>query len=164
MIRSLTLVAFTAASFVTAPVAMAQTDRGRMDITSPGQLGVAATTPSRMERSRREMNRGLNATWRQNMTPSQTHSYAEAALRRGGFVCAVADAITVGQTTEGAPVVEVDCVDGGGLIIANTEPVMAADCLDLVAGSQATRETGLDACRIPANVASVAADRSSPGR
>lgn len=164
MIRSLTLVAFTAASLATAPVAMAQTERGRADMTSPSQLGVTATTPSRMERSRREMNRGRNSSWRVNMTPSQTHSYAEDVLRRAGFICQIAEAVTVGQTNEGAPLVEVDCVDGGGLVIADTDPIMAADCLDLVPGSAVTRETRLEACRLPANVAAVAADRSSPSQ
>jgi len=163
MIRPLSLVALAAATLVTAPTAVAQTDRGRADMTSPSQLGVTATTPSRMERSRREMNRGRTSTWLVNMTPSQTRTYAERALRRGGFICAVAEAVTVGQTNEGAPLVEVDCVDGGGLVIADTDPVMAVDCLDLIPGSALTRETRLDACRLPANVASVAADRNSPG-
>lgn len=164
MIRSLTLIAFTAASLGVAPLAVAQ-ERNGTAIT-PHDLGVTATSPSRMDRSRREMNRGRATQWRVNMTPSQIRSYAESTLAYAGFVCEVSDAIVVGQTTDGVPLAEVDCADGGGLLIADTQPVMATDCLDLGAeGGIAVREGPRVAeCRLPGNVASVAAERESERR
>jgi hypothetical protein len=166
LIRSLTLIAFTTASLVAAPVAVAQDARGRPDLTNPGQLGVTATTPSRMDRSRREMNRGRNPTWRLNMTPAQLLTYAENTVAGAGFECRVTDVVLVGQTIEGAPLVEVDCARGGGLVIADTDPVMAADCLDLGPDTGLTMSAGarLDACRLPGNVASVNAEREGQRR
>lgn len=130
---------------------------------NPGQFGVLATTPSRMEGSRREMNRGRERVWRANMTPAQTRRYAQDALTRGGFQCDVAEAVVVAQTRDGAPLVEVDCVEGGGLIIADANPMIATDCLDLGpdAGIEAVDGGRIEACRLPANVASVTAERQS---
>jgi len=163
MIRPVSILIAASIAFVVAPAARPALAQDRPNATNPGQFGVTATTPSRMDRSRREMNRGREQIWDPNMSASQTRTYAERALRRGGFDCEVADAVLVAQTRDGTPRVEVDCAEGGGLVIADTEPMMATDCLDLAPGvGMETNGTGrVEACRLPANVASVAAERQS---
>ncbi len=166
MIRPLTILVAASVAVVATPGAGPAAAQDRPNASSPGQFGVSATTPSRMERSRREMNRGREQIWAANMTPTQTRTYAERAVSRGGFACEIADAVIVAQARDGAPLVEIDCVEGGGLIIADTEPMMATDCLDLGpgAGLQTIDAGHIEACRLPANVASVAAERQSAGR
>lgn len=124
--------------------------------------GIRATTPSRMERSRREMNRGREQVWQANMTPSQIHGYAESALRRGGFRCTIAEAIMIAQLSDGTPIVEVACQGTGGLIIADTNPLQATDCLDLTVdgGFDAGNRGRIGSCTLPSNVASVAATQN----
>jgi hypothetical protein len=163
MIRPVSILIAASIALVSAPAAGPAAAQDRSNATNPGQFGVVATTPSRMERSRREMNRGREQIWDPNMSASQTRTYAERALRRAGFECEVADAVLVAQTRDGTPLVEVDCAEGGGLVIADTEPMMATDCLDLAPGvGMETNGTGrVEACRLPANVASVAAERQS---
>ena len=153
--------AFAGLLLAAAPV-LAQ-DGSSEAVTSPGQLGIVATTPSRIDRSRRELNRGRTQVWRTNMTPTQLRSYAEGALRRGGFQCVVHEALMVAQTSDGTPLVEVDCAEGGGLIIADTNPLQATDCLDLspATGMAAANGSRINACRLPGNVASVAAEAQS---
>lgn len=160
--RALSLITLSAALLAVSPV----TAQDNPYTSNPAQLGIVATTPSRIEGSRREMNRGRDQVWRANMTPSQLHSYAQHALGRGGFVCSIAETALVGQTRDGAPIVEVDCADGGGLIIADTDPIVATDCLDLspetaVIGRERSR---VESCRLPANIASVAAERDAERR
>ena len=163
MIRPVSILIAASIAFVVAPAARPALAQDRPNATNPGQFGVTATTPSRMDRSRREMNRGREQIWDPNMSASQTRTYAERALRRGGFDCEVADAVLLAQARDGTPLVEVDCAQGGGLVIADTEPMMATDCLDLAPGvGMETNGTGrVEACRLPANVASVAAERQS---
>jgi hypothetical protein len=163
MIRPVSILIAASIAIVSAPVAWPAAAQDRSEATNPGQFGLMATTPSRMDRSRREMNRGREQVWDPNMSASQTRSYAQRALRRGGFDCEVADAVLVAQARDGTPLVEVDCAQGGGLVIADTEPMMATDCLDLVPGAgMETNSTGpVEACRLPGNVASVAAERQS---
>lgn len=136
---------------------------GDSRIYSPGQLGINATTPSRIGASRREMNRGRAAAWRANMTPTMARNYAEQAIARAGFRCEVGESVVLGQTRDGAPLVEVDCLNGGGLVIADSNPIVASDCLDLspneaVVGRASIR---IESCRLPANVAAVNATRAA---
>lgn len=143
------------------PIPIGSTGDSR--IYSPGQLGINATTPSRIASSRREMNRGLRSTFHVNMTPTMAVTYAEQAVRRAGYQCAVSEAVVVGQTRGGEPLVEVDCSNGGGLVIADSNPIVASDCLDLSPEEAVTGRNSLriEACRLPGNVASVAAVRGS---
>ena len=165
MIRPVSILVAASIAFVATPAAGPAMAQDRPSASNPGQFGVTATTPSRMDRSRREMNRGREQIWEARMTPTQTRTYAERALRRGGFACRVADAVVVAQARDGTPLVEIDCTEGGGLIIADTQPMMATDCLDLGPGAGlATVDTGpIEACRLPGNVASVAAERQAAG-
>lgn len=151
-----------AGALLAALPAAAQSDR----VTSPGQLGILATTPSRIEGSSREMNRGIRPVWRANMTPSMAKTYAEEAMGRAGFACEVAEAVVIGQTRDSAPLVEVDCANGGGLVIADSNPIVASDCLDLTPATAVTglRSLRIESCTLPANVASVTAEREAERR
>jgi hypothetical protein len=122
--------------------------------------GLRATTPSRIPSSYEEMNRGRVAVWERRMTPMQRQSYAEQAVQRGGFECPVQEVAQVAQLADGTPIVEVACYGGGGMIIANTNPLQATDCMDLKAETDLSGGR-LSECRIPANVAYVAAARQS---
>lgn len=133
---------------------------GLESMSAPARFGLDATTPSRIESSRREMNRGRRGGdrgYRMDMTPRETREYAERVIRRGGFVCTILDAAVVARSSNFAPLVEVDCDQGGGLILADTTPIQWTDCLDVPqAGIQISHNNAIAACRLPGNVASVA--------
>ncbi len=125
--------------------------------------GLRATTPTRIRSSYEEMNRGRVAVWERRLTPTQRQSYAEDVIRRGGFDCPVQEVAQVAQLVDGTPIVEVACYGGGGMIVANTNPLQATDCMDLTAETDLSGGR-LSECRIPANVAYVAAARQSAAR
>ena len=131
-------------------------NRGLEVTRSPAAFGIDATTPSRIASSRREMNRGLrggDGGFRMDMTPLQTREYAERVIRRGGFICDVVDAAVVARSDASAPLVEVSCGGGGGLVVADTTPLQWTDCLNIPAeGIAVTRNSTLPACRLPGNV------------
>ena len=107
--------------------------------------------------SRREMNRGRTAPFDVQMSPRAARLYARRLLEHANVVCDVEDAMVVARTRDNTPVVEINCADGGGFLIVDTDPVQATDCLDLDAAQGAP----LAACRLPANIAAVAAARQS---
>lgn len=125
-----------------------------------GALGLDATTPSRIASSRREMNRGRRGGdrgFRDDMNRSETFQYAERVIRRAGFVCEVLDAAVVARSNAFAPFVEVNCSEGGGLVVSDTSPLQWVDCLDIPAeGYEVTHNNVLGRCRLPGNVAVVA--------
>jgi hypothetical protein len=125
-----------------------------------GALGLDATTPSRIASSRREMNRGRRGGdrgFRDDMNRSETLQYAERVIRRAGFVCEVLDAAVVARSNAFAPFVEVNCSEGGGLVVSDTSPLQWVDCLDIPAeGYEVTHNNVLGRCRLPGNVAAVA--------
>jgi hypothetical protein len=127
---------------------------------SAGALGLDATTPSRIASSRREMNRGRRGGdrgFRDEMNRSETFQYAERVIRRAGFVCEVLDAAVVARSNAFAPFVEVNCSEGGGLVVSDTSPLQWVDCLDIPAeGYEITHNNVLGRCRLPGNVAAVA--------
>lgn len=128
-------------------------------IYTPGQFGVTAETPSRIAASREEMNRGRN-------TPLAASVEAQAAdaVARAGLICAVAEAAVIGRTRDGAALIEIDCVQGGGVIIADTDPLQVTDCLDLApdAGQAGRHQRVVTACRLPGNLG--LAERSQSAR
>ena len=117
-------------------------------IYSPAQFGEVAETPSRIAGSREEMNRGRNA----ESGPS-VHAQAADAIARAGLVCNVAEAAVIGRTRDGGPLIEIDCVEGGGVIIADTDPLQVTDCLDLApdTGQAERRQRIVSACQLPGN-------------
>lgn len=116
-----------------------------------GRTGdILSSTPSRLDRSREEMNRGRATTWTRRPTPSALRRYAREAIERGGIDCTVAETRLAAQLSDGTPLVEVACEEAGGIVIADTTPIQVVDCLDLVNG-----RGGLNPCRIPRNVANV---------
>lgn len=128
-------------------------------IYTPGQFGVTAETPSRITGSREEMNRGRN-------TPGgpSVEAQAATAVARAGLVCTVAEAAVVGRTHGGQPLIEIDCVEGGGVIIADTDPLQIVDCLDLApdTGQAGRRQRVVTTCRLPGNAG--LAERSQSAR
>lgn len=127
---------------------------------NPSDIGIVATTPSRIGSSRREMNRGRATAFEVTMSPRQTRRHARDLLGRADIHCDVADAAIVAYTDDYIPLVEVDCVEGGGLVIADTLPIQAMDCLDIPPAED--DETGfILACTLPGNVAVVNAARQS---
>ena len=122
-------------------------------IYTPGQFGVTAGTPSRIAGSREEMNRGRNA-------PADPPAAPRAAdlVARAGLVCTVAEAAVVGRARDGGALVEIDCIEGGGVIIADSDPIQVTDCLDLAPddGQAGRRQRVISGCVLPGN-ASLAA-------
>lgn len=168
--RALTLTALLAASLLSTSAIAQESGQGVWPSPNPDSgsglsemngrtSGLVATTPSRLERSRLEMNRGRNPSWAANPTPTQLRSQAERALRDGGFRCTIADLDMVSQMRDGTPVVEVACVENGGVVIANTRPIQVVDCFDLADGNGV-----LGACRLPKNVAMVAGGLAQDAR
>jgi hypothetical protein len=128
-------------------------------IYSPTQFGVTAETPSRIAGSREEMNRGRNTA----IGPSVQEQAADA-VARAGLVCAVAEAAVIGRTRDGGPLIEIDCVEGGGVIIADSDPLQITDCLDLApdTGQAGRRQRIVTACTLPGNLG--LANRSQSAR
>jgi hypothetical protein len=128
-------------------------------IYSPTQVGVTAETPSRIAGSREEMNRGRNTA----IGPSVQEQAADA-VARAGLVCAVAEAAVIGRTRDGGPLIEIDCVEGGGVIIADSDPLQITDCLDLApdTGQAGRRQRIVTACTLPGNLG--LANRSQSAR
>jgi hypothetical protein len=128
---------------------------------NPGDIGIMATTPSRIGNSRREMNRGRMTPFR--MSERETRQYARDVLERANIRCDVEDAIEVARTREGEPVVEIHCSEGSGLVIIDTDPIQASGCLDLepIDGAPAENYSNLQGCRLPANVAAIEAARQA---
>lgn len=116
-------------------------------IYTPDQFGVTAETPSRIAGSREEMNRGRNG----RMAPVGVQ--AAAAVARAGLVCSVAEAAVVGRARDGGPLIEIDCVEGGGVVIADSTPMQVVDCLDLApdTGQAGRGRRVVSACVLPGN-------------
>ena len=128
-------------------------------IYSPAQFGVTAETPSRMDGSRREMNRGRNEP-----ITRPVREQAVDAVARAGLICTVAEAAVVGRTRNGGPLIEIDCIEGGGVIIADSDPLQITDCLDLApdTGQAGRRQRIVTACTLPGNLG--LAERSQSAR
>lgn len=136
-----------------------------MEARSSANFGLDATTPTRIESSRREMNRGRRGGdrgFREDMNRNETFQYAERVIRRAGFVCEILDAAVVARSNAFAPFVEVNCNEGGGLVVADTTPLQWVDCLDIPAeGYEVTHNNRLGRCQLPGNVAAVAPQNDS---
>lgn len=128
---------------------------------NPADIGLVATTPSRINSSRREMNRGRNTPFQVGMSPRRARLHARDLVERADLRCDVADAKVVAFTTEHVPVVEVDCGQGG-LVIVDSLPIQATDCLDLTpADANPAEDRFFLTCELPGNAARVAAARQS---
>jgi hypothetical protein len=129
---------------------------------APSDLGMTAVTGSRLNGVRREANRGRGVPFEVGMSPRQTRRYASDLLERADIGCDVAEAAIVGYAEDRIPVVEVDCAVGGGIVVIDSLPIQATDCLDLRPRVEGA-ENVLDSCRLPGNVATVAAARQAEG-
>ena len=125
-----------------------------------GTFGIDATTPSRIASSRREMNRHLiggDRGFSMDMNRRETLEYAERVIRRGGFQCTVLDAAIVARSSASAPFVEVNCSEGGGLVLSDTSPMQWTDCLDIPEdGYEISQNNIVRRCSLPGNVAALA--------
>lgn len=153
------LVALIAVGLTAAP-ALAVTPKGApqepggMRIYSPGQFEVEAETPGRIDGSRREMNYGRNQDARLTPGPVTVRRRAASVVARAGLICTVVEAAVVGRGRTGGDLFEVDCAEGGGVIIADGDPVQVVDCLDLAPDTgQASgrRQRVITACRLSGN-------------
>jgi len=128
-------------------------------IYSPAQFGEVAETPSRIAGSRAEMNRDRNTA-----AGASVQDQAIDAVARAGLVCTVAEAAVIGRTRDGGPLIEIDCVEGGGVIITDSNPLQVTDCLDLApdTGQAGRRQRIVAACRLPGNAGLAERARSAP--
>lgn len=153
------LIALTTACLIAVPVfaAAPQSDPREPEglrIYSPGQFGLEAGTPSRIDSSRREMNYGRNGDMPLSPGSDAVNGRAASLVTRAGLVCSVVEAAVVGRTRGGGDLFEVDCAEGGGVIVADGDPVQVIDCLDLAPDTgQATgrRQRVISACRLSGN-------------
>lgn len=138
---------------------------GGGEIRDASAYGRDAVTPTRIVSSRIEMNRGRNGGGVQSLSTADVRHQAETAVGRAGFACTVLEAVPVGRTRSGRPLIEVDCAEGGGMVVADDEPVTAVDCLDLApdTGQGGRRRRVVAQCTLPANLAAVAAERELAG-
>ncbi len=122
-------------------------------IYSPGQYGVTAETPSRMAGSREAMNWARNEAEATGPSTAAVRERAAAAVSRAGLLCTVVEAAVIGRTRDGGPLIEIDCVEGGGVIIADSDPLVVTDCLDLApdTGQARRRQRVVTTCRLPGN-------------
>lgn len=128
---------------------------------NPADAGLIATTPSRIPSSRREMNRGRNTPFEVGMSPRRARIHARELVERADLRCDVADAKVVAFTTEHVAVVEVDCGQGG-LVIVDSLPIQATDCLDLTPpDANPAEDRFFLTCELPGNAARVTAARQS---
>lgn len=110
---------------------------GGVNIYSPGQLGIAATTPSRMESTRREANRGrVNPRSVADLPddPAVILEEAQGAMQRAQVPCRVTEASVVGRARENMPIFETVCAEGTGYIVINEAYAQAVDCALLADG------------------------------
>lgn len=136
---------------------------GGGEIRDGSAFGRDATTPSRIASSRIEMNRGRHTGQPQSLTTADVRRQAETAVDRAGFVCTVLEASPIGRTRSGRPLIEIDCAEGAGMVVADDEPVTAVDCLDLApdAGQGGRNRRVVTQCTLPANLAAIAAEPQS---
>ncbi|HYC75228.1 hypothetical protein [Brevundimonas sp.] len=151
-----------AAQVISSGVPMGPGGSGTEVLGNPSDAGIMSTTPSRIASSRREMNRGRETSFQVRMSPRQARLHARELVGRADIMCDVAEAEIVAYTEDNIPLMEIDCAVGGGLVIADTLPIQAMDCLDLAMPEDQAEQGGyMLTCRLPGNVAVVNAARQS---
>lgn len=130
-------------------------------LTNPHDAAVMATTPTRIRSSRREMNRGRRSPTEVHMSARQARQHARDLIQRAEIQCDVAEAMLIAVTEGNIPVVEVDCANSGGLVIADTQPIQATDCLDFGMSDPFANDEPFLTCQLPGNVAMLNAARQS---
>jgi len=120
---------------------------------NPHDVAGVANTPSRIRRSHREMNRDRPIPVERHMSARQARQHARDLIQRADIQCEVAEAMMVAVTSGNIPVVEVDCADSGGLVITDTLPIQATDCLDFSMPDPSGDDAPYLRCQLPGNVA-----------
>ena len=128
---------------------------------NPADIGLMSTTPSRIPSSRRELNRGRTTPFEVGMSPRRARIHARDLVERADLQCEVSAAKVVAFTSDHMAVVEVDCGQGG-LVIVDSLPIQATDCLDLTpAEANPAEDRFFLTCELPGNAARVSAARQS---
>ena len=122
-------------------------------LTNPHEAAVMASTATRIRSSRREMNRGRRVPVERHMSARQARQHARDLIQRADIQCDVAEAMMIAVTNGNIPVVEVDCADSGGLVITDTLPIQATDCLDFAMADPNADDAPYLRCQLPGNVA-----------
>lgn len=127
-------------------------------IYGPGQLGSDARIPSRIDRSRREMNRGRASTAIMDALPEEPGAIREAAqtaVNRAMKDCRVVDALVLGRDMDHAPVFEAACARGPGYLVVAGTPPRAVECAEAAQGAgHRDRDPDADvinSCQLPGN-------------
>lgn len=159
LFAALTLAAGLAAGVATAQTPPGDDPRARLvTIYGPGQLGTVASTATRLDRTRREMNRGRPDNAIRDPLPTDPAvilGNAQAALNRARTGCQVVDAEVIGLSIDDDVVYEAACGSGPGyLVIASLRPV-AVECGALAEGAgHSDRDVDADVvnrCLLPGN-------------
>lgn len=149
MLRSMLAAALAVATMFTAGAASAQgtspppinggiENSDGVIIYSPGQAGLLATTPSRIESSRREMNRAqyrVGDNPRFPTDPGIIRGEAQAAMDRSPERCQVTDATIVGVGAGNTPIFETVCSHGVGFVVLSDRRRVAIECAALAAAT-----------------------------
>lgn len=109
-----------------------------VNIYGPGQLGSTSGIPTRMDRSRREMNRGRPDTAIMDSLPEEPAAIidaAQTALNRARKRCRVVEAVVLGRDTDNAPVFEAACERGPGYLVVAGTPPRAVECAEAAEGT-----------------------------
>lgn len=129
-----------------------------VNIASPNQMGIVATSPSRMSASRREMNAGrTNPRAVADLPDDPAIILEEAQIQadRADAVCDVTEAAVVGAARENMPIFEAVCSQGTGYIIVSGAYPQAVDCALLADGTGDRRRDRdmvvINECRLPGN-------------
>lgn len=128
------------------------------EIYGPAAMRTVASTPSRIDSSSREMNRGRPLLQRADPIsndPAVWMRSAQAALSGAGRSCQVTEAIVVGRDLEHKAVYEAACADGPGFVVVDRRHPIAVPCAELVSG-QGRRDLDVDfvaveQCRLRSN-------------
>ena len=164
MLRFVLAAALTAAALFAANAATAQgrnggnPDHDGVIIYSPGQAGLLATTPSRIESSRREMIRAQYSAGDNPSFPSDPviiRREAQAAMDRSPERCQVIEADIVGVGANNTPIFETTCSSGVGFVVLSDRRRMAIECAALAAATEQRRAARdmlvVSECRLPGN-------------
>lgn len=97
-------------------------------IYGPGQLGIAAGSATRLDRLRRELNRGRPSDLVRDPLPTEAADIqrgAQAAMNRARTGCQVNDAAVLGYSLDNEFVYETACENGRGyLVVASLRPTV----------------------------------------
>lgn len=141
--RVIAILGACAALLLPAGVAQAQSgpgvqQQGAGQTWNPHTIGAVAETPSRMERSRAQMNAGRERRRNMDELPEDLAvimAETQVLMERSGQPCEVTDAMVVGRGARNRPVYEAVCSDGMGYVVADNAYPEPIECGALAEGT-----------------------------